>query len=139
MEITETAPPSTRVVRRIAYGVLGLYWLTLFVLTHVPRLPTPPEMLKSDKVGHFLAYGLLTVLFMTARATKVELRRVDYFKAFFILGVYGAFDELSQIPVGRSAELLDWCADLTGIGLGLLGFAILCQVIIKWRRNSRNP
>ena len=39
-----------------------------------------------------------------------------------VVAVYGAADELLQIPVGRHADLYDWLADCAGalIGLGLL-------------------
>lgn len=39
-----------------------------------------------------------------------------------IIGLYGALDELLQIPVGRSCEFGDWVADVLGASLGFTLF-----------------
>lgn len=136
METSETDPPCSLPFRLAAYGLLGLYWIGLFTLTHIPRLTPPPELPINDKLSHFLGYGLLTVLFMMARATSVPLRAAVYLQTFVILAVYGIFDELSQILAGRSCELMDWVADLAGIACGLVGIAVI-SALWQYSRKQR--
>jgi VanZ family protein len=124
MASDESQPDRSSPWRRAAHGLLAAYWLGIFTLTHVPRLPPPPNVPQADKVAHLLAYGVLAVLFFTARSQVRPLVRRDYVIGLLIFAVYGIADELLQIPVGRSCDAMDWVADLTGalFGTGLFLF-----------------
>jgi VanZ family protein len=50
------------------------------------------------------------------------------------LAVYGALDELTQIPVGRYADVYDWLADCAGALAGVAAFAAVGAV---YRRAGR--
>ena len=41
-----------------------------------------------------------------------------------LIVLYGAVDEVTQIPVGRNANLSDWLADAAGATVGLAIFQI---------------
>lgn len=81
----------------------------------------------ADKLVHLAIYaglsGLLSVWFGVRHRIggAVAVAAV----VLLALAAYAAFDELSQIPVGRDADFVDWLADVTGIGLGLCGFFVL--------------
>lgn len=80
-----------------------------------------PEQV-SDKSGHFAAYAGLAILAVRAVGGGLPCRvgvRVAVL-AFAIAGGYGASDEIHQYFVpGRSADIADWYADLTGAAVGI--------------------
>jgi len=129
-------------IRNISYrklliacgSVLGLYWISLFVLTHLPPgflnrflslfFSRGGEVLEQggDKRAHLLAYGGLSFLF----TSWLSIRRVPEFKLWMltvtVLGGYAIVDELSQIPFRRSADFVDCMADWTGVAIGSVCF-----------------
>ena len=112
-----------------------LYWCILFAATHVPgpRLPPIPV---TDKTAHTISYALLaTGLFLSLHRRG---RRAPSQIAVIVLGtllLYGAIDELSQIPVHRSCEMADWNADAAGAGMAV----VLMTAALTWRENRRGP
>ena len=102
-----------RVVRIALWILCAAYWVALFTLTHLPRVPVigPPMR---DKVAHLLAYGVLAgVLYLTVWASGSRAKRAAY-SVVAVTVLYGAMDELTQPLVGRSCELYDWVADAAG-------------------------
>ena len=100
--------------RRILWVLTILYWVILFALTHLPpdRLPHGPG---SDKVHHFTAYALLCfILGATLWQAFPSRRRLIPLLVLLVAAVYGGFDEITQILVGRDCELNDWLADVSG-------------------------
>lgn len=104
----------------LAWTGLVLYWLTLVSLTHLPARMLPAVGV-SDKVLHTLAYWGLSLLVYTVLWTTFPRRHVALLAVVLVL-VHGALDEWTQGMVGRSAEFLDWIADLVGalLGVGLM-------------------
>ena len=108
-------------MRRFVRGALiafALYWATLFVLMHVP-VPVQSPAPHFDKVVHFLAYAGLGVGMIVVLPSAW---RRSLFGLLFAIGaawLYGVVDEIIQgfVP-GRSADLLDWCADTAGAAVG---------------------
>jgi VanZ family protein len=72
----------------------------------------------SDKINHFGAYGLLSVLLYLNLYFQDKIKLLNKFPETFtvlIASIYGLLDELHQMFVpGRSAEFLDWLADFSG-------------------------
>ncbi|WP_417488836.1 VanZ family protein [Maricaulis sp.] len=103
----------------------GLRWAgrVLFVTTGLlitdlalqPGLPTPPELFGPDKIEHFLAFFVLTML------ARMGWPRRGWITAIMLLS-YGIGIELVQGATifGRTASAADVAADLIGIGLGLV-------------------
>src|SRR3954471_4734851 len=97
-------------LRRGLGSLLVAYWGFALVMTHIPH-PPPLGPQVSDKLIHFLAYGLLSgLLFLTLWMWRPALRYLP----LVVLGIvmaYAAFDELTQPIFGRDCEFLDWAAD----------------------------
>ncbi len=95
---------------------LPVYWIALLAATHYPRVRIPGELPSSDKVVHFVAFGVLAALFwrfLAARPRPVTAATV--WIAALVLVLYATLDEYTQQFVGRYTDLADWVADLAGI------------------------
>lgn len=118
---------------------LAVYWIALFVMTHLP-----PEMLSrllfnlfssgdevldegGDKTMHFVAYAGLAFLF----TSFLWFRGVEEFQrwklTFLVLGSYAIIDELLQIPFRRTADVRDCIADWVGVAIGSC-----CFLMARW-------
>jgi VanZ family protein len=92
----------------------------IFVVSGLQVAPLPADV--SDKTGHMVAYAGLGVLSVRAIAGGLPCRVVMgvAWPALAIAGGYGIFDELHQTFVpGRSGDLADWYADVTGAVIGI--------------------
>lgn len=122
-----------------ARAVLYVYWPIMFAATHTPGLNIPPSivLLSSDKFLHCMAYTALATLLAIVGGIGLGpgLRRSAIVAAsvFAIVGVYGIFDELTQPFVARTADVLDWAADLVGCSIGLLIAAIITPLWMAFR------
>jgi VanZ family protein len=124
-----------RKIRSALTGVLALYWVILFVATHLARLPAAVESAASDKWYHFGGYAVLTLLLSARIVLSRSLTWKSAIATLCAIGLYGVVDEISQIPVGRDAEIADWCADIAGAAVGLCAIAVLLAVMA--RRSAR--
>ena len=109
---------------------LALFWLALFAATHVP--PTtgflPPQ--GSDKFAHFAAYAMLALLFATTWQLAAGVLTSRHLALVWLaVAFYGAFDEVTQILVGRYCNVGDWTADALGAAAGLLLFVWLRRMM----------
>ena len=97
-----------------------VYMAAIFYVSGLQFAPLPEEV--SDKTGHLVAYGGLAVLSLRAVAGGLPNRvtvRIALL-ALAIAGGYGIFDEVHQMLVpGRSADVADWFADMTGAVMGV--------------------
>lgn len=134
-------PPSTLLaarrilVARLLGGATAAYVLALVFATHYPKPERfLPAAATSDKLLHFLAYGLLAVLAGAAVAAAGRWT----LKQAALLGVglmaFAALDEVTQpfFPP-RMAEPFDWVADCIGIAIGLVGIAVVVMVVRRLR------
>ncbi len=73
-----------------------------------------PDVSGIDKVGHFVVYGWLGVLF--ARIDWVRrMKPLGVWTAVAIASLYGFSDEFHQsFTPGRGVEFADWLADTLG-------------------------
>lgn len=103
---------------------LILYWIILFIGTSMPSDELSSFLTFSDKLKHFIAYmGLAFLLSLNLHFQEKwkNLAVYAFVYTFIICTSYGVFDELHQILVpNRSAEFLDWVADLFGSCTGLI-------------------
>lgn len=113
--------------RKITIVLLALYWPTLFVFAHIPIPQAVREADVSDKTLHFLAYLVLVYLlwFAVRGDQKVSWRGIGPWCVLAALAVYGVLDEWSQSFVaGRSCDIRDLFADMTGTLAGLILFSV---------------
>ena len=114
---------------RVASLTLACYWLMLFIATHLPKVPMP-HVTNSDKYIHFAAFAGLAFLLAWSIPTIPNKRWVNVLLALAIAIIYGAVDEISQTPVGRTADIMDWAADSAGAVFGVVCYVILRQIIV---------
>jgi VanZ family protein len=141
-----TNPPGTAVQRlkRIAARARTLaivYFLLLFLGTHVPpgSVDSTPDL--SDKWLHFAGYAVLTVCVLAGWELTVGTLQPKHYFAVWLAGtLYGAFDEVTQTAVGRSCDVNDWMADVLGVVCGLLAYRLGREAglrIAKGRNRTR--
>jgi VanZ family protein len=131
-------PPNRSKLTTLSKFALALFWLALFAATHVP--PTlsflPPQ--GSDKVAHFAAYAMLALLLATTwQLAGGVLTSRHLGLAWLAAALYGALDEVTQIPVGRDCNIWDWTADALGAATGLLLFVWLRRMIERRMRSNQ--
>jgi VanZ family protein len=114
-----------------ARTLAAVYLLVLFAATHIP-LESHGGPTHADKIVHYAAYASLTVLVLLGwRLTIGRLQARHYFAVWIAGTLYGVFDEVTQTPVGRTADVNDWAADVLGIVTGLLLFRV-GSALIDW-------
>ncbi|MFO1091988.1 MAG: VanZ family protein [Planctomycetaceae bacterium] len=106
---------------------IAVYWLAMFLATHLPVQRVMEQLPTTDKHLHFGAYAVLgfALPWWGLAATRGRAARL-----WMVILLYAALDELLQIPVGRSAEWGDWFADAAGAMIGV------CTAVVVGRRLS---
>ena len=140
-----TAPPGAAAPRlkRIAARARTLaifYFLLLFIGTHLPPggVESAPDM--SDKWIHFGGYAVLTVCVLAGWELSIGALQPKHYFAVWLAGtLYGAFDEVTQTPVGRNCDVNDWMADVLGVVCGLLAYRLGREVVLRTRLRLRQP
>lgn len=134
MEVDADAQPAVsarfvdaqRWLFRRAGRVLAVYWIAMFIGTHVSLRESSTAFQIRDKVVHFGAFAGLAFLGAVYRQSrKGSVGWLEFVCILLVAAAYGVFDELTQIPVGRTADPLDWLADVTGAASGLVAFLAL--------------
>ena len=104
--------------RRLLVVVLVLYWVALFLGTHVPGDAVDSKL--NDKLLHFGAYAGLAALLMWTISPQRHAFSVTL-AALAGLSLYGLIDELLQIPIAsRNCDPVDLMADVAGCVSGLI-------------------
>ena len=113
------------------------YWILLFIATTIPSDNFSDVLQIGDKLKHFFAYYILAFLLSLNLHFQEKWKKLAvsaFIYSFFITTIYGAVDEIHQILVpNRSAEFLDWVADM----LGSLSGVISSLVFIKYLKKRR--
>ncbi len=122
------ASPPRRRLRMLLVVALVSYTLVAFLGTHLPMPSGVAIPRGGDKVLHYLGYFVFGALLMGLRASLGEFRWRSVVGRAGFLACYGAFDEITQKLVGRSADVADWCADVLGACCGLLAIMLLVRV-----------
>jgi len=81
------------------------------MLWPIHQPPQAPD--GTDKIVHLIAFAALA--FPLARTGRIGLLPV-----FVGASAFGGLIEVFQPSFGRSADMQDWIADITGVGLGIL-------------------
>ncbi len=97
--------------------------VTVLVLTHIPKAIMPPSLGEDgiDKIEHVVAYAVIAYLFLISLRGAPSVRWV--LLLFVAVSLIGAFDELTQPFVNRTASVTDLAADVVGILSALILFA----------------
>lgn len=119
---------------RIPVILASGYWLLLFSATHIPRSAVP-AMHASDKLIHAGAFLWLSAFLCWAIPKRWIQLPVEIWAGSIAIA-YAGFDELTQIPVGRTADWNDWFADVAGTLLGLVCYRVARTLYVRWRRRQ---
>jgi VanZ family protein len=104
------------------------YWLVMFVGTHLPGSVVHLGG-HTDKLYHFGAFFGLAILLAFCIGCFRPVRLWQYAGIIGSVACYGVVDELTQtLAINRSADPLDWLADMCGIIAGVLIFALAARV-----------
>jgi VanZ family protein len=111
-------------IAAVSKKLLAVFVFAMILATHLPlSSPLPVEKFSIDKVFHFTAYAILAgLLAISWQLTSGILTSRHLRWAWCAVAVFGALDELTQIPVGRDCSIWDWSADVAGAATGLLAF-----------------
>lgn len=127
-------PPAARARRPWAWIAVVSYLALIFYLSSLSD-PLPAVTTRFwDKGLHFVEYGTLGALLLTAlRGSGVGPGRAALL-AIAGASLYGATDELHQwfVP-NRSCDVLDWVADTLGGALGA-GLAAAARWVLRSRQ-----
>ncbi len=103
--------------------VFFLYWLAMFLATHLPMPKVESAPKNTDKLVHFVMYAGFVFWLAFWQSANKPWNRTLCFWIFFAAVVYAGLDEILQIPLeSRSADVWDFAMDLIGAVLGLLLF-----------------
>src|SRR5437868_6379447 len=110
-----------------------LYWLAMFVGTHLPIQTTPtgdPHSL--DKLEHMSAFALLAAL-LCGVGSAYRIASWKLFAGIFgVIALYGILDEATQAFVShRKPDVFDWLADVVGAAVGITAFAIFRWLLVR--------
>jgi VanZ family protein len=123
---------------RITSAILAVYWLGIFVATHLPGSSLPP--LGSDKAYHLMAFFGLSVLLNWVMSQKIDNHSTRILVVMSITVGYAIFDEWSQqfVP-NRSPDVSDAIADACGAALGVLAFGLFLRLAAPLRFKTATP
>ena len=95
----------------VAYAAL------IFVLSSIPNLKPPTNVMNADKAAHFLEYALFGLLLFRAGRFTWSDRSAFLPIAFTIMTgtIVAMSDEVYQGRVGRQQSFHDFLADMSGI------------------------
>jgi VanZ family protein len=112
--------------QKVTIILLVFYWLTFFILAHIPEPDLVSKAGVSDKGLHFLAYLILVFLlwFAVSPDQNVGWRKAVVWWVFIVLTGYGAVDELLQGFTGRNCDVMDIVANIAGTFAGLILFSV---------------
>ena len=116
--------------------LLAVYWIAIFILTHIPIPEVVYKADVSDKTLHFVAYLIFTFMLWVAVSPNknIDWRKLTIWWVIFVLIAYGAIDEWLQQYVGRSTDLTDFYANMKGVAAGLILLSFLefksCFIIV---------
>ena len=115
--------------KKILLWLPAILWLiSIFILA----LRKPPELIPPfphyDKVMHFGAFGLLSVLFAFPYFF-IKYKKIEHIMMVIIVPIiYGAIIEIVQIfAANRKADIYDWIADLTGVIIAFIVISIVLR------------
>jgi VanZ family protein len=108
---------------------LGLYFVTMTVLTHLPRMePLGPGHDAPDKLAHFLTFGGLAVLLERSRLAPRG------WIAFALIALWAPVDEWTQqwFSVSRTTSV----ADVVGGWMGIASAGVVTAALRPTKRAS---
>lgn len=125
------ADPRRRSLASRARTLAIVYFALLFLATHIP-ISSHSSVTYSDKWFHFGGYAVLSICVLAGWELTIGVLQPKHYFAVWLVGtLYGAFDEITQIPVSRTSDVNDWIADVLGIVTGLLVYRMARALLFR--------
>jgi VanZ family protein len=112
-------------LRRKVLVALGWGWVGAIVWLSLTPSPPKVDFAQSDKLGHFLAYGSLTLWFCFLYASTKA--RIGYAAGFIAMGI--GLEFIQGMLGYRTYEVFDMLANTIGVLLGWAAAALLAPRI----------
>jgi len=93
--------------------------MLLVVLTHIPSRSIPEFLRENDKMLHYGAYAIVSLLYGVSFASKGYKGIIWLLLISIFLAAVAAGDEYTQQYFGRTTDIRDYYADLRGIATGI--------------------
>jgi VanZ family protein len=127
----DNRPNHLQRVAKLAWITTLVMFVAMFVGTHMP-FDVSSEISHHDKMVHFWAYMTLSFSLLASWDLSMgRLQPIQYFLVWLACTTYGAIDEITQIPVGRTGDVVDWLFDAAGIIVGLTLFRVLRPLVYR--------
>jgi len=130
-----------KIIQRFKFGLPAIVIAVgIFIASHQSKIEIPeivPEF--NDKLLHALAYLIFGITIILAlKKNHPQITRAKCFTLLLLIGgLYGMSDEIHQhfIP-GRTADVYDWFADVTGILLSYIVFIPVEKYLFRKRQTQ---
>ncbi|MFT4760278.1 MAG: VanZ family protein [Paraglaciecola sp.] len=101
-----------------------LWAIIIFILSTMPSVQLPKELISPDKFAHAFVYGVLVILILYGLKQSDIFTKRNVWLAILGSASYGCLMEIIQYAFfpGRFFEMGDNLANITGCFLGLLFF-----------------
>ena len=105
---------------------IAVIWVSLIPLSFLPDI----KFIPIDKVGHLLAFFILSLLYLWAFDNKEGFTKPGFYKnriTFLITAVIGAMIELLQhyLPINRFGDWFDFFFDIGGVLIAIIIYPML--------------
>lgn len=117
----------------LAFAPAIVWAVVVWTIGGLEQTPSVPTGLGLDKLAHFTMYGILG--FLLARGWIASGWRGAWLLPIAVALVLGMADERRQRSLpGRSADVMDWIADVSGASVGVF---IALRVARRQRLDDR--
>lgn len=128
-----------KILTRSVKPYLGLLILSTGAILYGTLFPVdydvPQSFMGLDKVVHFIMFAAWTFFYGLVRFLKDKF---TLFPVFLVGSIFGLIIEVLQhlLPTGRSPELLDFAADITGTSAAVMLLYVLSQKVPAFKTGT---
>lgn len=128
-------PSPSNIVLRYAWRVIA--WFGIAMLLYLSLIPQPPSLQidHGDKLGHLLAYGVLT--YCWAQVLTAKRQRLALALSFIVLGVI--LEYIQGWTGWRTFDYYDMLANTAGVVTGAMLAALTPNVLALASRPRMGP
>ncbi len=121
-------------IKAVDMLALLFYCAVIYWLSGQPSLSLPMLFEWQDKLHHFSAYFIMSVLAWRSFRHKVKQPLILAIVSIVFCSLYGISDEWHQsFVVGRTSDSLDWVADTFGASAAMLLLTRFLQTQKQYR------
>lgn len=128
-----TTNKKNTIIKIIALAQLLIASMSCVYFSSIEDIKLPDVgFVYTDKLLHmgaFVIYGMSLQVALIANMQKSSSKKIRFF-VLLIAAIFAASDEIHQSFVpGRSADILDWLADVLGVCISLLFYNLINNIL----------